>query len=60
VTTVLEAGAIFLPDIKPGQSLRVQLSDSAHCDLQFNLAEAPDEQALIEPVDALCQPLNLT
>lgn len=60
VTTVLEAGAIFLPDIKPGQPLRVQLSDSAHCDLQFNLAEAPDEQALIESVDALCQPLNLT
>ncbi|WP_202369187.1 fimbria/pilus outer membrane usher protein [Pseudomonas sp. MWU318] len=60
VTTVLEAGTIFLPDIKPGQLLRVQLSDSAHCDLQFNLAESPDEQALIEPVDALCQPLNLT
>ncbi|KIK85056.1 fimbria/pilus outer membrane usher protein [Pseudomonas sp. W15Feb9B] len=60
VTTVLEAGTIFLPDIKPGQLLRVQLSDSAHCDLQFNLAEAPDEHALIEPVDVLCQPLNLT
>ncbi|MFJ2284158.1 fimbria/pilus outer membrane usher protein [Pseudomonas sp. NPDC087803] len=60
VTTVLEAGTVFVPDIKPGQALRVQLSDNTQCELQFNLAESPDEHALIEPVDALCQPLNLT
>lgn len=60
LTTVLEAGTIFVPDIKPGQPLRVQLSDTTHCELQFTLAESPDEHALIEPVEALCQPLSNT
>ncbi|MCF4995592.1 fimbria/pilus outer membrane usher protein [Pseudomonas syringae] len=60
LTSVLEAGSIYLPDIKAGQSLHVQLPDATRCVLKFTMAEAPDPHALLENVDATCHPLNLS
>jgi outer membrane usher protein FimD/PapC len=60
LTTVLEGGRIFLADVKPGQTLHVQLSATSRCVLDFTLAAIPDDTALIENVDATCTPLNLS
>lgn len=57
LTTVLESGVIFLPDVKPGQALQVQLPDTSRCVLQFALSEAPEDSARIERADALCTPV---
>lgn len=60
LTTVLEGGRIFLPDVKPDQTLHVQLSATSRCVLDFALAAIPDDTALIESIDATCTPLILS
>jgi outer membrane usher protein FimD/PapC len=60
LTSVMDAGTIFLPDIQPGQVLRVKLSDSSHCVLHFPLSESPGEATQIETVEAICRPSNLS
>lgn len=60
LTSVMEAGAIFLPDIKPAQVLRVRLSDSSHCILHFPLSDLPDDATQMETVEAICRPAILS
>ncbi|MCU0090005.1 fimbria/pilus outer membrane usher protein [Pseudomonas koreensis] len=60
LTTVQDAGTIFLPDAKAGQRLHVQLPDNTRCELRFPLSESPDDSALIERVDATCAPAELS
>ena len=60
LTTVQDAGTIFLPDAKAGQRLHVQLPDNTRCVLRFPLPESPEDSALIERVDATCAPAELS
>ncbi|POA49906.1 pilus assembly protein PapC [Pseudomonas sp. MPR-ANC1] len=60
LTTVLESGTIFLPDVKSDQTLLVQLPDTTRCILQFALSDAPEDSAQIERVDAMCTPVELS
>jgi outer membrane usher protein FimD/PapC len=60
VTTVLDAGAIFLPDAKPEQKLHVRLSGTERCVLEFPLDAAPQESTGIETVDTRCLDPNLS
>jgi outer membrane usher protein FimD/PapC len=60
LTTVQDAGTIFLPDAKAGQRLHVQLPDNTQCVLRFPLSESPEDSALIERVDATCAPAELS
>jgi outer membrane usher protein FimD/PapC len=60
LTTVQDAGTIFLPDAKAGQRLHVQLPDNTRCVLRFPISEFPEDSALIERVDATCAPAELS
>lgn len=60
LTTVLDAGTIFLPDVKPDQTLHVRLSNTERCVLTYPLTDAPDDSMRIETVDATCLDPNLS
>lgn len=60
VTSVLETGTIFLPDVKPGQNLQVQLPDATRCHLQFVIPEPHADSPRIEQADAVCVPVDLS
>lgn len=60
LTTVLDAGTIFLPDAKPDQKLHVRLSGTQRCVLEYPLADVPPATAGIETVDANCLDPNLS
>lgn len=60
VTTVLDAGTIFLSDAKPDQILHVRLSDNQRCWLEYPLNEVPHDSLRIETVDATCLDPNLS
>lgn len=60
LTAVQDAGTIFLPDVKAGQRLHVQLPDQTQCVLHFPLSESPENSTLIERVDATCAPTELS
>ncbi|UQS13343.1 fimbria/pilus outer membrane usher protein [Pseudomonas sp. HS6] len=60
LTTVQDGGTIFLPDVKAGQRLQVQLPGDTQCVLRFPLSEFPEDSALIERVDATCVPTELS
>jgi outer membrane usher protein FimD/PapC len=54
ITNVLEAGTIFLPDVRPDTSLHVVLPDGIRCRLVYSLGEPPDTQSLYETAQATC------
>ncbi|MCU0090001.1 fimbria/pilus outer membrane usher protein [Pseudomonas koreensis] len=54
ITNVLEAGTIFLPDVRPDTSLHVVLPDGSRCRLVYSLGEPPDTQSLYETAQATC------
>jgi outer membrane usher protein FimD/PapC len=54
ITNVLEAGTIFLPDVRPDTSLHVVLPDGIRCRLVYSLGESPDTQSLYETAQATC------
>jgi len=54
ITNVLEAGTIFLPDVRPDTSLHVVLPDGSRCRLVYSLGEQPDTQSLYETAQATC------
>lgn len=55
VTSVLEAGRIFLSDLQPGLQLHVRLPDGRRCRLEFALSQEPDVDALYETASAICR-----
>lgn len=55
VTSVLEAGRIFLPDVQPGLQLHVLLQDGQRCRLEFAMSEERDLDALYETAPAICR-----
>ncbi|MGP6424985.1 fimbria/pilus outer membrane usher protein [Pseudomonas pharyngis] len=55
VTSVLEAGRIFLSDLQPGLQLHVLLPDGQRCRLEFALSLEPDADALYETASAICR-----
>jgi outer membrane usher protein FimD/PapC len=55
VTSVLDAGRVFLPDVQPGIDLHVRLPDGRRCRLDFSMGEQRDTEALYETADATCQ-----
>ncbi|NYH09149.1 fimbria/pilus outer membrane usher protein [Pseudomonas moraviensis] len=54
ITNVLEAGTIFLPDVRPDTNLHVVLPDGSRCRLVYSLGEQPDTQSLYETAQATC------
>lgn len=54
ITNVLEAGTIFLPDVRPDTSLHVVLPDGSRCRLVYSLGEQLDTQSLYETAQATC------
>ena len=54
VTSVLDDGRIFLPDIQADTALHVQKADGSRCDLIFELAEEADPDELYESASARC------
>lgn len=60
LATVMDAGTIFLPDVKSGQTLHVRMPDAKRCVLQFVLSESPEDSALIERLDATCAATELS
>ncbi|MFP0194493.1 fimbria/pilus outer membrane usher protein [Pseudomonas sp. PHC1] len=54
ITNVLEAGTIFLPDVRPDTILHVVLPDGSRCRLSYDLGEQPDTHALYETAQATC------
>ncbi|WP_085685882.1 MULTISPECIES: fimbria/pilus outer membrane usher protein [unclassified Pseudomonas] len=55
VTSVLEAGRIFLPDVQPDLKLHVLLPDGQRCHLEFAMSLEPDVDALYETASAICR-----
>ncbi|MDD0966726.1 MULTISPECIES: fimbria/pilus outer membrane usher protein [Pseudomonas] len=55
VTSVLEAGQIFLPDVQPDLKLHVLLPDGQRCHLEFAMSLEPDVDALYETASAICR-----
>lgn len=61
LTTVLDAGTIFLSDSKPGQVLHVRRGGVTHCVLTLPLTEpAATGDELYERADALCHEPTLS
>ncbi|WP_159277019.1 fimbria/pilus outer membrane usher protein [Variovorax boronicumulans] len=54
VTSVVDGGQVFLPDVRDGADLRVTLSNGGSCRLAFSLPEKPDASAYFESADATC------
>ena len=54
ITNVLEAGTIFLPDVRPDTILHVVLPDGSRCRLSYDISEHPDTQSLYETAQATC------
>lgn len=57
VTSVLEAGRIFLADVQPDLQLHVLLADGQRCQLEFAMDEERDLDALYETATAICRPV---
>lgn len=55
VTSVLEAGRIFLSDVQPDLQLHVLLADGQRCNLEFAMDEARDLDTLYESATAICR-----
>ncbi|MHA3734341.1 fimbria/pilus outer membrane usher protein [Pseudomonas sp. Eth.TT006] len=55
VTSVLEAGRIFLSDVQPGLELHALLPDGQRCRLEFAMGEERDLDALYETAQAICR-----
>lgn len=55
VTSVLEAGRIFLPDVQPDLQLHVLLPDGQRCRLEFVMSLEPDVDELYETASAICR-----
>ena len=54
VTSVVDGGQVFLPDVRDGANLRVTLSNGGSCRLAFSLPEKPDASTYFESADATC------
>ncbi|WP_192562843.1 fimbria/pilus outer membrane usher protein [Pseudomonas gozinkensis] len=54
ITNVLEAGTIFLPDVRPDTILHAVLPDGSRCRLSYDIGEQPDTQSLYETAQATC------
>lgn len=55
VTSVMEGGRIFLPDVLPGAELHVLLPEGQRCRLEFSMSEERDYHALYETAQAICR-----
>lgn len=55
VTNVLEAGTIFLGDVRPEMDFHVLLADGRRCRLAFSIAEQRDTQLPYETAHATCK-----
>ncbi|WP_447775343.1 fimbria/pilus outer membrane usher protein [Variovorax boronicumulans] len=54
LTSVVDGGQVFLPDVQGGANLRVTLSNGDTCRLDFSLPETSDASTYFESADATC------
>lgn len=57
LTSVIDRGQIFLPNIEPGSRLIVSTGEGKSCSLNYTLAEKADVSTYFEAVEATCKPL---
>ena len=55
LTTVVDKGQVFLPNVEPGAQLSVALADDKTCALDFTLPEKAGTEAYFESVNAVCR-----
>ena len=55
LTTVVDKGQVFLPDVEPGAHLTIALSDDKTCALDFTLPETAGTEGYFETVNAVCR-----
>ena len=55
LTTVVEHGQIFIPNIESGAHLTVELSDGQSCELDYEIPEQAEAGVYFESVPAVCR-----
>nr|WP_282581481.1 fimbria/pilus outer membrane usher protein [Pseudomonas umsongensis] len=55
LTTVVDAGKIFLVDARPDMQLQLTLPDGASCRLNVSLAQKSEASALFETAESVCE-----
>jgi outer membrane usher protein FimD/PapC len=55
LTTVVDHGQIFVPNIEPGERLTVESAAGTTCELDFELPEEAQITAYFESVNAICR-----
>lgn len=55
ITTVVDKGQVFLPNVEPGKTLTVAVGDEKTCTLDFTLPANPDSDTYFETVNATCR-----
>ena len=55
LTTVVDKGQVFVPNVEPGARLTVALPDNKACELDFTLSPNPTNQTYFETVNAVCR-----
>ena len=55
LTTVVDKGQVFLPNVEPGAALTIALDDAKTCALDFALPEKAEGEGYFESVKAVCR-----
>ena len=58
LTTVVDKGQVFLPNIEPGAHLTVGLPGHKTCKLDFSLPPKADTDGFFETINAVCHPVQ--
>jgi len=55
LTTVVDKGQVFLPNVEAGAQLTVAMSDNQTCALDFTLPKNAENEGYFETVNAVCR-----